>query len=78
MVFAEVDAADADEAEAPTDAPPLESDAPSLEIDAPPPEPMEYWLVACERCGIDRRIPCTFPLPRPSIGISYWYCELNP
>ena len=32
-----------------------------------------HWLVACERCGIDRRLPGDLPLPQ-----GYWYCEWNP
>ena len=28
------------------------------------------WLVACERCGVDRYLPFYAP--------PYWYCEFNP
>ena len=49
-----------------------QADAPDA-APAPAPAPMSRaWLVACERCGIDRRLS-ELPLPR-----GFWYCEYNP
>lgn len=54
-------------AEASTATPPVEV-ATGASVEEP--APLLEWLIACERCGADRRLASYAP--------PFWYCELNP